>query len=69
MNWIWLVRIFQLPFHTGLLPESETLLIMVILPKGEGGHCVIGIVEFIWKLINSIINIELEGCITLYDNL
>ena len=42
---------------------------MFLIPKGDGGYRGIGMVETIWEVYTSIVNIRLQSFIVLHDAL
>jgi len=66
-NWNLLVTLVQECFRTGALPEELPRSILVLLPKDSGGFRGIGLLEIIWKLISSIIDVRLKTSIEFHD--
>ena len=63
------VRIIQLAFTEGVLPEEITWAIMVLLPKGKGEYQYILLAEETWKLCTLVLNARMKKGVDLYDSL
>ena len=40
---------------------------MVLVPKGKGDNCIIGLVEVVWKVVAAIINCQLIASTTYHN--
>ena len=49
----------QVAFRDGYILESMTWTMIVLIPKGGGGHRDIGLVKFIWKVYMLIVNSQI----------
>jgi hypothetical protein len=65
-RWRLLVRLVQMVWVKGALPQQLTWVIVVLLPKGGGDYRGIGLLEPLWKVIEGIIDQRLNA-ITLHD--
>jgi hypothetical protein len=54
-KWRTFKRIVQAIWEHGCIPEQMTGMVIVLLSKGGGGHCGIGLLEPCWKVIESIL--------------
>ena len=68
-KWDLLVKLVQLVYETGTLPAQASWMIVVLLPKPDGGVRGIGLVEALWKLIASVVNARLQSSIVFHDSL
>ena len=66
-NWERLVDIFQTAFRLGRLVEENMWQTVVLIPKGEGDYCDIGLVELMWKVVAENLNCRLTSSITFHD--
>ena len=67
--WAKVVRIIQLDFSEGGLPEEVTWETMVLLPKGEGGCWGIRMVEVAFKAFIAVLNLRLKRGVEIHDSL
>ena len=51
--WEACVRIVQRAFRDGIVPDRLLWSTVVLLPKGDGGHRGIGLLEPLWKAIST----------------
>ena len=63
------VSVIQVAFREGYIPDDLMWTTMVLIPKGKGGYKGIGLVETIWKVCTSIVNIWLRSSIVFHDAL
>ena len=63
------MRLVQLVFGGGTMPEEMTMVTMVLLLKGKGGYWRIGVVEVLWKVCSIFVNCCLKRGVVLYDAL
>ena len=68
-KWDVLVKLVELVYETGTLPAQASWMIVVLLPKPDGGVRGIGLVEALWKLIASVVNARLQSSIVFHDSL
>jgi hypothetical protein len=68
-RWDLLVRLLQHVYATGNIPTSLTYAVVVLLPKSDGGHRGIGLLEVIWKVLMSVIDVRMKTTITFHDAL
>jgi hypothetical protein len=67
-KWDALVQLVQHCFSSsGNLPEELTWAVLVILPKTNGGFRGIGLLEVIWKIISSIIQLRVKAQVRYHD--
>ena len=66
-NWERLVDIFQTAFRLGRLVEENMWQTVVLIPKGKGDYCDIGLVELMWKVVAENLNCRLTSSITFHD--
>ena len=67
--WDSLVALVQHVYETGELPSTIPWGIVVLLPKASGGYRGIGLLEVIWKVLSSIIDVRLKTAISFHDAL
>ena len=63
------MRLIQLAFSEGGLPEELTWAMMVLLLKGEEGYWGIRLVEVSWKVCVVILNLRLNRGVDRHDSL
>ena len=51
MNWERVVALVMVDFAEGLLAKESTWQVVVLIPKGKGDYCGIGLVELMWKVV------------------
>jgi Reverse transcriptase (RNA-dependent DNA polymerase) len=68
-NWDNLVKLIQHIFRSGEVPQRLCYCNLVIIPKSDGGHRGIGLLEPIWKVISSIIRERCNYAINFEDSL
>ena len=68
-RWEGLVSMAQLNFQEGIISAELIWTTMILLPKGKGEYRGISLVEVIWKMISTIINIRLRMFILIHDSL
>jgi hypothetical protein len=51
------------------IPTDEEISVVVLLPKSDGGHRGIGLLEVIWKVLMSAIDVRMKTTITFHDAL
>lgn len=68
-QWDLMVTLIQHVYETGDLPSILPWGIVVLLPKASGGHRGIGLLEVIWKVLSSIIDMRLKTNISFHDAL
>ena len=56
-------------FQSGILPMESPWLTMVLLPKDSGGFHGIGLLEIIWKLITSIVDMQIKESVDFHNAL
>ena len=61
------MRLVQLLFGGGTMPEEMTMVTIVLLLKGKGGYWRIGVVEVLWKVCSIFVNCCLKRGVVLYD--
>ena len=61
------MNIVQTAFIVGVLAEEATWQVVVLIPKGVGNYCGIGLMEVVWKVIVVIINCLITASITYHD--
>ena len=66
LNWRLFVRLVQTIWRTGEIPRQLCWIIVVLLPKKDGGYRGIGLLEPIWKVIEAIMDRRLN-VIPLHD--
>ena len=66
-TWDKVVSVIQVAFWGGYIPEAYMWTTMVLIPKGKLEYRGIGLVETIWKVCMSIVNIRLRSSIVLHD--
>ncbi len=67
-NWRPFVRLVQATWTHGVTPRQLLWSIVVLIPKGGGDYCGIGLLEPIWKCIERVIDHRLNA-IKLHDSL
>ena len=65
--WEACVRIVQRAFRDGIVPDRLLWSTVVLLPKGDGGHRGIGLLEPLWKAISTLISRRLMKAISFHD--
>ena len=50
------VNLIELIWEQGRIPQQMTWLILVLLPKGGGDYCGIGILKPFWKVVEVIMD-------------
>jgi hypothetical protein len=55
-NWRLFVRLVQAAWTHGTIPRQLLWIIVVLIPKGGGDYCRIGLLEPIWKWIERVID-------------
>jgi hypothetical protein len=63
------VELIQYVFEKGEIPTETAWSVLVLIPKGSGGHRGIGLLEIVWKMISSIIDRYLKYKIEFHDDL
>ena len=58
------VELVQISFHYRVLAEEAIWQAVVLILKGEGDYCNIGIVDVVWKTVAAIINRLFTASIT-----
>jgi hypothetical protein len=53
-KWCIFVKLMQAIWEHGCMPEQMTWEIIVLLPKGGGNYCGIGMLEPCWKVVENI---------------
>ena len=64
-----MVRLVQLTFRYGTLPEELSRVTMVLILKGSGEYRGIGVVEVTWKVCAAVVNCRLKRSVKLPDAL
>ena len=64
-----MVDLVQHIFETGSIPQKLSWSILACLPKRDGGHRGIGLLETIWKLVQAIIDNRIKKAIKFHDAL
>ncbi len=59
-NWRLFVRLVQAAWTHGTIPCQLLWIIVVLIPKGGGDYCGIGLLEPIWKCIERVIDHQLD---------
>jgi hypothetical protein len=67
-DWEALVKLVQAVWDKGKIPTQLGWVVTVLIPKGGGDYCGIGLFETIWKVIERVIDKRLEA-IVLHDSL
>jgi hypothetical protein len=67
-DWEALVKLVQAVWDEGKIPTQLGWVVTVLIPKGGGDYCGIGLLEPIWKVIEQVIDKWLEA-IALHDSL
>ena len=67
-RWRVLVKLVRTMWSKGTLPDQQSWVIIVLLPKGGGDYRGIGLLEPLWKLVEVIMDQRLN-VITLHDSL
>ena len=68
-NWNRVVKLVQLCFKERQVPTQLSWSTVVLLPKGGGDYRGIGLLEIVWKVIESIINRRIASKIQFHDSL
>lgn len=68
-NWDALVSLVQHAFRTGEIPTELAWSVLILIPKGDGGHRGIGLLESVWKLISSIIDARIKSTVRFHDSI
>ena len=68
-KWNRVVNLLQHIFETGTIPQKLTWSILACLPKRDGGHRGIGLLETLWKLVQAIIDNCIKKAIKFHDAL
>jgi len=68
-TWDNLVELVQYVYEHGQCPTSMTFSTVVLLPKPDGGVRGIGLLEAVWKLLASIIDLRMKAQIRFHDSL
>jgi len=68
-RWEVLVELVQECYRTGTIAEEMTWSSMVLLPKGGGDFRGIGLLDIIWKLMESILNRRIASQVEFHDTL
>ncbi len=58
-EWVDLCQLVQAVWTTGTIPHQLLWIIVVLIPKGGGDFCGIGLLELIWKVLERIIDLWL----------
>ena len=66
-KWKMVMDLVQLAFREGKLVEEATWQAVVLIPKRTTDYRGIGLVEVIWKLVASILNLQIMASITFHD--
>ena len=66
-TWDKVVSVIQVAFQEGYITEALMWTTMALITKGKGEYIGIGLVDTIWKVCTSIINIRLQSFIVLHD--
>ncbi len=67
-NWRLFVQLVQETWTNGTVPRQLLWIIVVLIPKGGGDYCRIGLIEPVWKCIEQVIDHRLDT-INLHDSL
>ena len=67
-DWEALVKLVQAVWDEGTIPTQLGWVVTVLIPKGGGDYCGIGLLEPIWKVIEWVMDKRLES-IALHDSL
>ena len=62
------MELVQLAFRDGFITEEAAWQAVVLILKGGGEYCNIGIVEVIWKAVAVIINCRFSSAITYHNS-
>ena len=68
-NWNRVVKLVQLCFKERQVPTQLSWSTVVLIPKGGGDYRGIGLLEIVWKVIESIINRRIASKIQFHDSL
>jgi hypothetical protein len=68
-GWDLLVSLVGHVYETGDLPSCLPWSTMILLPKASGSFRGIGLLEVIWKLLTSIIDVRIKAAIDFHDAL
>ena len=68
-NWNRVVELVQLCFRERRVPTQLSWSTVVLLPKGGGDYRGIGLLEIIWKVIESIVNRRIASKVHFHDSL
>jgi hypothetical protein len=60
-NWRLLVGLIQAIWTQGKIPQQSTWVIVVLLPKGGEDYCGIGLLEPLWKVVERIMDRQLNA--------
>jgi hypothetical protein len=63
------VELIQHIFRASRLPTELSWSVVVLIPKGSVGCRGIGLLEVVWKVVSSIIDIQLKNAIQFHDSL
>ena len=66
-KWEKVVELVQLAFRDGFIAEEAAWQAVVLIPKGGGDYCGIGLLEVIWKVVAVILNFCFTAAITYHD--
>ena len=64
-----MLRLIQLIFRDGKVPNYIVWATMFLLPKGKGGNRGIVIVEVLWKVCSVVVNYRLKMSVVLHNAL
>ena len=53
-RWRTFVTLLQAVWESGDIPTQMTWMIVVLLPKGEGDYCGIGLLDLIWQVVEKV---------------
>ncbi len=67
-KWCTLTKLVQTVWDEGCIPPQLGWVITVLVPKGRGGYCGIGLLKPIWKVIEQVMDHWLEA-IVLHNSL
>ncbi len=67
-EWEALLQLVQAVWEEGRIPTQLGWVVTVLIPKGGGDYCGIGLLEPLWKVIERVIDKRLEA-IALHDSL
>ena len=66
-RWKKLVETNQLMWHHGDIPREMGWKVLVLIPKGNTDTRGIGLLEFLWKVVEAIIDTHLRASVRLHD--